>query len=387
MLAVKSSKTLLPTDVVPRRCQPQGNLNDQTPSFYRWFQRTGISFLFLLLLAHCKPKESQVAIQPPPRVHVVTKQVIVQRVPSFLSVTGSVEALLETDLAANATGKVVKVYAQRGDEIKRGQLLAVLDVKLVGLQARAAQLQSQVASAQAESSALDCIRLQRLIDAGAGTQADYERQQSQCKISKLNVSTSRVQASVAAKAVKDGRIAAPFDSFLVERFIEPGEYVLPSTKVATLVSLDPLVLRISVPEIHLAQLKKGLTITFHVAAYPDRVFTATLTRISPVVLPATRHVLAEAEFSNPDKILHPGMFAKIDLPIGEVDLPVVPKEALFEKEGATHLFVVVDKRIEERVVQVGTKLDNEVALVKGVSQGEHIVVKPGPEVKNGLLTE
>ena len=337
----------------------------------------------------CKRGEN-VQAAPIAKIHVETIEATNKRVPTSLPVTGALEALVETDLAANTTGKIRETYVNLGEEVKKGHILAQMDVKTTRLQAQAAKTQAQVASDQAALQSQECARLEKLVSSGASTKAEQERQQWQCKVAKGTSAVSTYQAAVSAQMVQDGTIRAPFDGSIVARYVEPGGYVVPSTKVVRFVSsLKTLKLRISVPEIYLAKLKKGLPLSFHVVSYPNETFVATLVRISPVVNSSTRDIIAEAEVENPNLRLHPGQFATVDLLVAEAELPVVPKEAIVEKEGNVHLFVVgASQRIEERVVRTSASLsDGSIAIAKGLAAGERVVRKPGSETKNGLLVD
>src|SRR5262249_52800625 len=126
----------------------------------------------------------------------------------------------------------------------------------------------------------DCTRYDKLYAAGAIAKAEYDRQTWQCKLSKGSVVTAQLQAATAAQSVVDGTLRAPFDGFLIQRFVEVGEYVGPSTKIANLVELDTLKLSITVPEAHLSDLSVGAPIAFHVGPYGDKTFSAKLVRIS-----------------------------------------------------------------------------------------------------------
>jgi membrane fusion protein (multidrug efflux system) len=336
-------------------------------------------------LPGCNRVEPEVHAAPASRIHVQTIEAPARSVPSTIQVTGTLEAVLRTDLAANAAGRVLAVGVQRGQEVKRGTVVAQLDVHLSALQRDAARAQANVSNDQATSASEECARSARLAASGAIAPAELARQQWQCKIAQGSVAVAQLQAEVASKAVSDGVLAAPFDGWVVDRSVEPGEYVMPPTRVATLVSLDPLRLRISVPEAHLAALVTGATLAFHVAAYPDRSFAAKLAHVSPVVDPATRDVVADAEVSNTDKSLRPGMFVTAGIAVGERTTPAVPRSSLALGEGTAHLFVLRDGRIEERSVRPGADLDDEVSILDGLAVGERVVKSPGADVTNGAF--
>jgi membrane fusion protein (multidrug efflux system) len=223
--------------------------------------------------------------------------------------------------------------------------------------------------------------------AGALAKAEYDRQTWQCKLSKGSLVTAQLQAATAAQSVVDGTLRAPFDGFLIQRLVEVGEYVGPSTKIANMVELDTLKLSITVPEAHLSDLKEGAFIAFRVGPYGDKTFDAKLVRISPIVRAATRDVVAEAEVPNLDHALRPGMFADAELPLAASDTPVAPKSAIVVRDGASHVFVVVDHRVEERAVQLGSAFGDEVAIVKGLAAGDALVTTLGPDIKNGAIAD
>ncbi|WP_236644495.1 efflux RND transporter periplasmic adaptor subunit [Sorangium cellulosum] len=335
----------------------------------------------------CQRKEHEAQASTPRRLKLDTVGAVTRPIPDTLLVTGTLEATTVNDIAANATGRVVAIHGERGDQVKKHAALAKLDVRLAALQAAAANAQAKVASDQAELQAQECARTEKLAASGAVPMAEWERQSWQCKIAKSTMAASQVQATMAAQYVSDGTIRAPMDGHLVERFVEVGQFVTPTTKVATLVSLDELRLRISVPEIQLGGLKKDAAVTFRVAAYGARIFSGTLARVSPVVRPETRDVLAEATVPNGDHALRPGMFATVELQLGTKLASVVPSSAVVVREGTSRVFVVRDGRIEERAVQLGPRVGNEVAVLKGVARDEPIVREPGEEVKNGLFAE
>jgi membrane fusion protein (multidrug efflux system) len=339
------------------------------------------------LATSCNRVEAEVHAAPGSRIRVQTIQAPARTVPSALQVTGTLEAVLRTDLAANATGRVVAVGVERGQAVKRGALVAQIDVRLPALQRDAARAQASVSTDQATSASEECARSTRLAESGTIAPAELARQQWQCRIAQGSVAVAQLQAEVASRAVTDGVLLAPFDGWVVDRFVDPGEYVMPPTRVATLVSLDPLRLQIAVPEAYLATLVPGASVTFRVAAYPDRVLSAKIAHVSPVIDAATRNVVADAWVGNADGALRPGMFATAQIAVGQRTTPAVPRSSIVARDGATHLFVIRDGRVEERAVRAGADLGDEVSVMEGLTVGERVVTTLGPEVTNGAWAD
>jgi membrane fusion protein (multidrug efflux system) len=354
-----------------------------------WLGRAALAITVAASLAAtgCQQEETEVHASAPKPLRVDTVGVVTKPIPETLQLTGTLEATTVNDIAANATGRVVSVYGERGDRVEKHVALAKLDVRLVALQADVANAQAKVASDQAELQAQECARTEKLAESGAISVAEWERQSWQCKIASSTRTASQVQATMAAQYVSDGTIRAPMAGHLVERFVEVGQFVTPTTKVATIVSLDTLRLRISVPELHLGGLKKDAALAFRVASYGQRAFSGTLVRVSPVVRSEYRDVIAEATVPNDDHLLRPGMFATVELQVGTKLAAVVPSSAVVVREDTVRVFVVRDGRIEARVVQLGPRFGDEVAVLRGVTRDERVVSKPGEEVKNGLYAE
>jgi len=338
-------------------------------------------------LAGCKAKAEAATAQPVVRVHVTTVPVGEQPMPRGLALTGTLRGQRQTDLAANASGRVLETFVERGAEVKKGDLLARLDVRAVSLNAAEAQANAALSRAQQTTARRECERYRKLLEQNAISQADYDRTADQCQTTPLSVAAAEARASAAAQVVGDGSIRAPFGGRITERYVEAGEYVRQDTKVVSLVAVATLRLELTVPEASIAAVKVGGALTFTVPAYPDRTFSGTVRYVSPAVREATRDLAVEAEVDNADRALYPGMFAAIQLNTGEVKVPVVPRDALLVKEGTSRVFAVVDHRLEERVVQAGVARGDVVAVLRGVRVGDEIVQKPTEALLNGQAVE
>lgn len=342
----------------------------------------------LAVLAACKkpaPSKAELtsAEQSSPPVHVRTVPVAEQLMPELLVLTGSLRASQESEVAADASGKVTATFIERGQRVKQGDTLAVLDARGANITATQAAAQSGLARAQLEQAQRECDRVKALFDSGAISKAEFDRTNSQCQTTQFSVAAAQAQQQNAQKIVGDSVIRAPFTGFIGERFVNVGQYVQPSTKVASLYNPDPLRLELTVPEATVAAMKPKLPITFTVATYGDQKFTGALEFIAPNVRPATRDLIVEAMCPNAEGKLRPGMFAVATLFAGEKKLSVVPVTSVKKDESSARVFVVADKRVQERLVQLGGEKDGSIAVLAGVKPGEAVVVTPGPDVRDG----
>jgi membrane fusion protein (multidrug efflux system) len=303
--------------------------------------------------------------------------------PEHLVLTGTLKANQESEIAADAAGKVTATFVERGQLVKMGDTLAILDARGASISASAANAQSQLAKAQLEQAQRECERVMALKNSGAISQAEYDRVTSQCQTTQWSAAAAQAQQQNAQKVVGDSVIRAPFAGVVGERFVNVGQYVQPSTKIVSLYTPDPLRLELTVPEAKIAGIKAEQPIVFSVSAYGDAQFNGTVKFISPNVRAATRDMVIEAFCPNADLRLKPGMFAVARLETAEKPLAAVPSNALVKDAQLTRIFTVVNKRVEERIVQTGSERDGKTAVLVGVKSGESVVIAPGPDVRDG----
>lgn len=339
-----------------------------------------------LALGACK-KPAPVGEAPVERVHVDTVEAAEQAMPRTLALTGSLKGERQTDLAANAAGRVLETLVDRGSVVKKNDIIAKLDVRAAVAMAAEASANVAITTAQVAAAKRECERYQALLDSKAISQAEFDRTADQCKTLPLSAKAAAARESAAAQTVSDGMVRAPFAGVIAERGVEVGEYVRPDSRVATLLEVNPLRLEITVPEAAAPSVKMGAQLSFTVSGYPGRKFPGTIRFVSPSVREATRDVVVDAKVPNDDGALMPGMFADVRIESGESKEVVIPKSALVSRQGRDVVFTVVDGRVEERVVQLGPEKGDVVACTRGLAVGERVVNHPGPSVFNGQAVE
>jgi membrane fusion protein, multidrug efflux system len=346
------------------------------------------ALVVVCVLAACRKPESgeaelRSAKAEAPPLPVETAPVTERPMPEFLVLTGTLRASQESDVAANAAGKVTATYVERGQYVKAGDTLAILDARGAAISATAANAQTQLAQAQLEQAQRECQRVKALKESGAISAAEYDRVTAQCATTQWSAAAAQAQQQNAQKVVGDSVIRAPFSGVVGERFVNVGQYVQANNRVVSLYTPDPLRLELTVPEANVAGLAPDQTVVFTVSAYGDQKFTGQVKFISPNVRPATRDLVIEALCPNPDGKLKPGMFAVARLETATKSQLVVPSSAVLRQAEIAKVFVVTDKRLVERIVQTGAEKDGMTAIVVGVKAGEVVAVAPGPDARDG----
>jgi membrane fusion protein (multidrug efflux system) len=296
------------------------------------------------------------------------------------------DAKERTDLAANAAGRVVRTFVERGQRVAAGDVIAQLDTRAAVLTRSEAEANAKSVAEQLASARADCDRYEELLKKGGITKQEYDRAIGQCRTQSASQEAARARAASAGQTIRDASIRAPFAGVIAERFAHVGDYVRADTRVATLLVDDPLRLRLSVPEPSIPYAKEGVLVTFETASMPSRTFSGAIKFVGREVRATTRDLVVEAWVDNREGVLLPGMFVTAHLPTGDAMRTVIPRTALVPLGAEQSVFAVVDGRLQQRVVQVGAPLDGAVVILDGLRKGERVVTDPSKS-HDGQLVE
>jgi RND family efflux transporter MFP subunit len=332
---------------------------------------------------------SPAAAAPPQKeaapITVETAVATAVAVPRTVTMTGTLVAGRQADVAAETAGQVLEVLVERGDVVEAGAPLVRLDSRTARLTQSEAGASAAALLAQSNAAKLECERAERLFAANAITRAELDRSTASCSASAHSVAAAQARVSLAAKAYGDAVIRAPFRGAVAERLVAAGDTVAPGRNVVTLVDPSSLRLDLTVPETLTANVREGRALTFAVAAYPERRFSAKVARQSPVLRARSRDQIVEAAIDDAEGLLKPGMFATADVQVAEDRLPAVPAGAVVGRAPAERVFVVrPDARVEERVVLSGVRAGDTVVIARGIAAGERVVSVPSAAVKDGV---
>ena len=175
---------------------------------------------------------------------------------------------------------------------------------------------------------------------------------------------------LAQRELRDAVIRAPFDGYVAERLVSPGQYVQPQAPVMRIVRLQPLKLTAEVPEKFAPWIETGREMAVKVDAFPQQVFAGKVVRIAPGVNLKSRAFAIEGEVPNPDGKLKPGTFARVQITTDRVERAVtIPVAAVQSRYGTNRVFVVKDGQIAGREVVLGDRLGDRVEVSQGLEAG------------------
>ncbi|MCW5980033.1 MAG: efflux RND transporter periplasmic adaptor subunit [Bryobacteraceae bacterium] len=385
------------------------------------------------VLAHClagcgsKPPQSAEAVveraaPPEPRNEVVIgaaaqreagvaiQEVLPRSLPETLQATGRITLNENRSWRVGATtaGAIFRVYANPGDAVKEGDILARMhshEIHEARAEYRRAvaeldRLKNALAFAQRQRD-----RMRRLYELKAASlqqveQAETEFRNAEAAIAHGEVELERtrfhlvdyLKVPLEESQRLDSEetlipIVAPASGTLLQRNVTPGTVVEPSAPLFVITDLSTLWMIAAVNEEHLAKLRTGMPARVFVQAYPDRPFPGRVVRLGEELDPTTRTIMARVELPNGGGLLKPEMYATAELDLGGSRPAIfLPHTALQELGGDTVVFIRRgEDRFEARPVATGRSIGAEQEILRGVRPGESVAVGGSFILKSQLL--
>ena len=317
-----------------------------------------------------------------------------------VSLPGELQPFQATAVAARVSGFVESVSIDRGSLVGKGQTLATLATpELVAQTAEALTRVQQAEARKAEADArvvATASALARLTKAsstaGAVSGLELERAQDEAAAAQA-AADAQSQAVAGAKSAHEAiraleqyqRVTAPFAGRIVERLVHPGALVGPSAgPLFRLEDTTRLRLVLPVPEVSVGVVKTGRAIEFKVPSFPGRAFTATIARSAGSLKVKTRTMTIEADVSNREGLLAPGMFPDVAWPVVRAGAPLlVPATAVVTTTERTFVIRVTAGKAEWVTVKKGPAAGDLVEVQGALNAGDVIVRRGTDEIRPG----
>ncbi len=306
--------------------------------------------------------------QPPVPVAVAAAEYSNLR--DTIEALGTVEARETVEIRATVSDRIVRLYFDDGDYVRRGQSLVRLND---------AAIRSQMAEAQAtlEEQERQYERIKELVELEAASRAQLDEEEGLLKRARANVNSLRARLG-------DYTIRAPFSGRVGIRNVSPGMVVQPGEVITTLDDVSVVRLDFPVPQNFLADLERGKTIVARTESYPDRVFQGQVRAVDSRIDRESRAVIVRAYLSNKQGLLKPGMLLSVDLVKEQSRALVIPEGAVIMREDRKFVYVVgPDGSAVETDIRTGRRSPGLVEVVEGLSAGERVVTEGLVKVRNG----
>ncbi|MGM0505573.1 MAG: efflux RND transporter periplasmic adaptor subunit [Bacteroidota bacterium] len=328
------------------------------------FSKQIVALALMLLLVSCGEEEQSEESEQVRTVAVET--LVVDRLPfdDHVRLSGVVEAIEDATISAENSGRIQSI-ADRGDRVRQGDVIAVMDSRLSQAQFEAAETGYELAE--------DTFRrLERLYDDEIISTQDYLSARAQRD-------QARASMQQAEKQLQDTEIKAPFSGRIEERFVQTGELTAPGAPVVRLVNTDRLHVAAGVPERYSGQITEGAPAELVLRALGTQPITSEVTFAGDLIDPGTRTFPIEVQLSSMEGQVKPEMV--VDLRIRRTTLGeaiMVPRTSLIRDEEAIYLFVAGsddENRIAElREVHTGVSSGSLIQISSGLERGDEVVI-------------
>ena len=307
-----------------------------------------------------------------------------------LNLPGDVQAFTNAPIYAQVSGYVRKWYVDIGARVKKGQLLAELDIPDIAGQAAAGRANLVNAQAAQQLSASTATRWKALFAQGAVARQDLDTKTAD--LESKNAAVTAARANLFSLSSQEGfrRLVAPFDGVVTSRSIDNGALVTvgnSATPLFTVADQSRLRIYVRVPQNYASYIRPGMEVSFTVPQYPARTFKATLAASAGAVASATGTVLVQFALDNRDGVLQPGAYAevKFPLPSGADGIHVPATALMFRDEGMQVAVVDGGGHVHLKTVKVLRDMGAAVDVAGGVSRADRIIDNPPDSLREGDL--
>ena len=366
-----------------------------------------------------------------------------------LSFTGDVLPNRQTAIFAKTSGYIRAIHAERGQRVTAGTLLVEIEpteaetaldqsrasiataeaglqvarsnleaarANLLNQQALLVRAQAVLANDRRQADRLTELYTKGLVSAQdrdnarttyEASQAAVRAQEAQVEVARVQITTTESQVHLADTQVAqqragqrmaqmrldDTRVVAPFSGFVAEKRLEVGASVSgqaaatsnASIAILLLQDIDPVKVQVEVPERDVPRVRPGNAVRVTSDAYPGRRFSGRVARVLHALDPRTRTMGIEVDIPNPENLLKPGMYARVELVV-EVrpGALLLPLEVLTGTQGAPTVLVVRDGKVVATVVELGPTDGPRVQVVKGLGPDSQIILQGKELVRDGM---
>ncbi len=294
----------------------------------------------------------------------VTKATM-SKVPQRSTYSSTVEAFAVNNIAPQASGRIRKINVEIGDYVNKGQILAEMD-----------RVQLDQLALQLQNDSTEYSRIKTLYNQGGVSMSDFEAVELNYKVRKKNYEN----------LLENTILRSPLTGFVTARGYDSGDLYSMSKPIFTIQQVLPVKLLVGISESEYTKVKKGDRMDITVDAIPGRHFEGKVSRLYPTIDQATHTFQAEVLVPNTDKILRPGMYARVTVTFGVNNSIVLPDVAVVKQEGTGQKYVYTvnpDNTVNFVPVTLGVHEGFNYEVLDGIAEGDIVVVKGASALKHG----
>ncbi|MEW6410030.1 MAG: efflux RND transporter periplasmic adaptor subunit [Nitrospirota bacterium] len=303
-------------------------------------------------------------------IPVEVGQITIHKMQDIVYTLGTIAPSGKANVGASVSGRIEMMHVREGSIVKAGDVIA--EIKSTEFQIQYDAAKDRLALAES-----DYQRKKRLFEAGAITKGERDIAEDRYK-------QAKAQYELAEQQMAHARVTAPITGVIGAKLFDKGEVVGAGMPIVNIMNTSKVNVESDIPENEVYKIREGQWCQVISDAYTGKVFSGKVVNIAPLADPLSRTFKTKIEIDNPQMLLHPGMFARVTIVVGEKPKArVVPIDAVIEREGSEVIFVVRANEANLIKVKTGLKDNKFVELLnEDLKMGEQVIVQGHQNLKD-----
>jgi len=307
----------------------------------------------LIAITACSKKTDKTASKNEV-VQVKIEKASMQEIDQIYDYTTTVDAAVKNYITSAGGTRIEKIWVEVGQKVRKGQKLVTMEnTNLATAKAQQANLKTEVE------------RMEALYKSGGISKQQLDQIKTQYDVSKRNI--ENLESNIT--------LTSPISGVITLRNFDNGD-VSGSQPILQVMQISPVKLKFNINETFYSKIKLGMGIKAKVEVFGDEEFSGKISLIAPTIDPTTRTFMVEAQFTNGNQKLRPGMFGRVELNLGKAEKVIVSDKAIVKQNGTNSKYVYVEKDgvVSYRLVELGRRMGDRYELLSGVNNGENVVI-------------
>lgn len=284
--------------------------------------------------------------------------------------SSTVNAFAVNNIAPQSAGRIRTIKVDVGSFVVKGQELAVMD-----------DLQLLQAELRLANEKTEYERIKALLDEGGVSQSDFDQIEMALKVDENTVANLR----------QNTYLCSPVTGVVTARNYDQGDMYSMAQPIFTVQQITPVKLLVAVSETDYPRVKVGQSVEITAEAIPGKVFDGKIAKVHPTMDAVSHTFNAEIHVPNYDRLLRPGMFARVKVDFGSHNSIVIPDDAIVKQQGSgvRSVFILNEdgETVKLKSVTLGRHFERSYEILGGLTEGEKIVVKGASSLKDGQKVE
>lgn len=314
---------------------------------------------FSVVMAACTKK----TVVKNEAVQVKIETASMQEIDQIYEFTSTVDAAVKNYISSAGGTRIEKIWVEVGQRVSKGQKLVTMEnTNLNTAQTQLANLENEVK------------RMEALYVSGGISKQQLDQIKTQEEVTKRNI--KNLESNIT--------LTSPISGVITMRNFDNGD-VSGAQPILQVMQISPVKLKFNINETFYNKVKLGMSVKTKVDVFGNEEFSGKISLIAPTIDPATRTFMVEAQFSNGNQKLRPGMFGRVELNLGKAKKVIISDKAVIKQSGTNNKYVFIEKNgsVEYRQVELGRRMGDKYELLSGVNDGENVVISGQTNLLDG----